>query len=120
VGGNVEVSWYDKPARILVFLLTHFTAEIWLKWWGDSNMRHSGQENGKYLGVYTVFQIMSLASLAVDARYVSIRISFLLQFKLVNHVQTLDHEHTCSIRCIPSLDAFNNGRQCAHVLLRHD
>lgn len=49
-------------------MLTCSDTEIWLKWWGDSNMRQSGQENGKYLGVYVVFQVMGLVALALDAR----------------------------------------------------
>jgi hypothetical protein len=34
-------------------------------------MRNPGQENGKYLGVYTVFQVLALTALALDARYVA-------------------------------------------------
>lgn len=49
--------------------LTRVAIEIWLKWWGDSNVRNPGSENGLYLGVYTVFQMAALAALAFDARY---------------------------------------------------
>lgn len=35
-------------------------------------MRNPGQENGKYLGVYTVFQVLALIALALDARYAAL------------------------------------------------
>ncbi len=56
----------------------YFT-EIWLKWWGDSNTRNPGRENGKYLGVYAVLQVLSLAALAFDLRYVA----FFMQFRIM-------------------------------------
>ncbi|KYK59812.1 hypothetical protein DCS_00946 [Drechmeria coniospora] len=44
--------------------------EIWLTWWGNSNERRSGQENGKYLGAFAVFQIAALAALGLCCGYV--------------------------------------------------
>lgn len=40
-----------------------------MKWWGDSNERTHGKENGKYLGIYTVFQVSGLVFLVLAARY---------------------------------------------------
>ncbi|OHE96342.1 hypothetical protein CORC01_08414 [Colletotrichum orchidophilum] len=50
--------------QIIWVFLTKFP-EIWLSWWGEANDRHPNQEVGKYMGVYTALQVLSLVALAV-------------------------------------------------------
>ncbi|KAK0389505.1 hypothetical protein NLU13_3080 [Sarocladium strictum] len=54
---------------LLVWVVMLKFPEIWLKWWGDSNVRHPGREDGKYLGVYAVFQVVGLGALGLDGRH---------------------------------------------------
>ncbi|KAK1623308.1 ABC multidrug transporter [Colletotrichum phormii] len=55
--------------QIIWAFLTKFP-EIWLSWWGEANDLHPNHETGKYMGVYTVLQVLSLVALAAVCRHV--------------------------------------------------
>ncbi|KAH8589323.1 P-loop containing nucleoside triphosphate hydrolase protein [Bisporella sp. PMI_857] len=38
---------------------------VWLKWWSDSETKHPNQSTAKYMGVYSVLEISTLAVLAL-------------------------------------------------------
>lgn len=47
--------------------LTRRVVEVWLQWWGAANEAKPGAQDGLYLGVYGVLQVLGLAALGVLA-----------------------------------------------------